>query len=111
MTSAFINGTCHRCHDSYQKFGAPKSCEQCKQNCAFDKKDKNEKAICWLCFMSAKRALARTKQPGPSKEVEKQKELSGKTGMFVTEVTPMSVVAVPEQRRLAQKKKDMYVSF
>ena len=62
--------------------------------------------------MSAKRALARTKQPGPSKEVEKQKELSGKTGMFVTEVvTPMSVVAVPEQRRLAQKKKDMYVSF
>jgi len=64
IIAAFVNGKCHRCHDSYRRHGPPKSCEQCKQKCAFDKKDKDGKLLCWLCSMSYKRALVRTKQSG-----------------------------------------------
>lgn len=64
IIAAFVNGKCHRCHDSSRRHGHPKSCEQCKQKCAFDKKDKDGKLLCWLCSMSYQRALVRTKQSG-----------------------------------------------
>ena len=67
IIAAFVNGKCHRCHDSYRRYGPPKTCEQCKQKCAFDKKDKDGKLLCWLCSMSYKRALVRTKQSDPTR--------------------------------------------
>ncbi len=88
IIAAFVSGKCHRCHDSYRRYGPPKTCEQCKQKCAFDKQDKRKcdgKLLCWLCGLSYKRALVRTKQSDPArhsrvfraekeKEKEKQKE-------------------------------------
>ena len=64
---------------SYRRHGPPKTCEQCKQKCAFDKKDKDGKLLCWLCSMSYKRALVRTKQSDPTRhsrvfKTEKDKE-------------------------------------
>ncbi|CAG2182465.1 unnamed protein product, partial [Oppiella nova] len=44
------------------------TCEQCKQRCAFDRKDPESrkkvegKLLCWLCTLSYKRALAKAKQ-------------------------------------------------
>ena len=46
----------------------PLTCEQCKQRCAFDRKDPESrkkvegKLLCWLCTLSYKRALAKAKQ-------------------------------------------------
>merc|ERR1719189_1934530 len=79
IIAAFVNGKCHRCHESYRRYGPPKTCEQCKQKCAFDKKDKEGKLLCWLCSMSYKRALVRTKQSDPARhsrvfKAEKEKE-------------------------------------
>ena len=68
IIAAFVHGKCHRCHASYRMYGPPKTCEQCKQKCAFDKGDKKEtngKLLCWLCSVSYKRALVRTKQSDP----------------------------------------------
>merc|ERR1739845_119383 len=70
IIAAFVGGKCHRCHDSYRRYGAPKTCEQCKQKCAFDKEDKKKldgKLLCWLCSLSYKRALVRTKQSDPTR--------------------------------------------
>lgn len=57
--------------NSEQRYGPPVTCDQCKQRCAFRRKDKtdpnrrldidNRKPICWLCTMSYKRALAKAK--------------------------------------------------
>ena len=127
IIAAFVGGKCHRCHDSYRKYGPPKvcnntflrhgpvlvggfkllscwytkngvlcmlifyvnftrtelfrlhlqhdylifqTCEQCKQKCAFDKEEKKKldgKLLCWLCSLSYKRALVRTKQSDPAR--------------------------------------------
>lgn len=55
---------------SEQRYGPPVTCDQCKQRCAFRRKDKydpnrrldsDRKLLCWLCTMSYKRALAKAK--------------------------------------------------
>lgn len=88
IIAAFIGAKCQRCTNSEKRYGPPVACEQCKQRCAFDRKDdsrkkesfvnfskhhpiqesENEpaqvdgKLLCWLCTLSYKRALAKTKQ-------------------------------------------------
>ena len=66
IIAAFIGNKCQRCTNSEKRYGAPVTCEQCKQKCAFDRKDEDKKVdgklLCWLCTLSYKRALAKTKQ-------------------------------------------------
>nr|CAG4640695.1 EOG090X02IW [Eulimnadia texana] len=67
IIAAFIGSKCQRCTNSEKKYGPPVSCEQCKQKCAFDRKDEDKKKVdgkmlCWLCTLSYRRALAKTKQ-------------------------------------------------
>merc|ERR1711953_1594876 len=91
IIAAFVGGKCHRCHDSYRRYGAPKTCEQCKQKCAFEKEEKKRldgKLLCWLCSLSYKRALVRTKQSDPTRhsrvfKAEKDKNKEGKEKRFV----------------------------
>ena len=53
IIAAFIGNKCQRCTNSERKYGPPYSCEQCKQQCAFDRKDDRKKVggrlLCWLC--------------------------------------------------------------
>ena len=65
IIAAFIGGICHRCHENLKRYGPPKTCEQCKQKCAFKMLD--GKLLCWLCSLSYKRALVRTKQSDPTR--------------------------------------------
>ncbi|XP_067001074.1 protein FAM76A [Anabrus simplex] len=66
IIAAFIGNKCQRCTNSEKKYGPPVTCEQCKQKCAFDRKDEDKKVdgklLCWLCTLSYKRALAKSKQ-------------------------------------------------
>ncbi|KAJ8870115.1 hypothetical protein PR048_029127 [Dryococelus australis] len=66
IIAVFIGTKCQRCTNSEKKYGPPVTCEQCKQKCAFDRKDEDKKVdgklLCWLCTLSFKRALAKTKQ-------------------------------------------------
>ncbi|XP_046393087.1 protein FAM76A [Ischnura elegans] len=66
IIAAFIGNKCQRCTNSEKKCGPPVTCEQCKQKSAFDRKDEDKKVdgklLCWLCTVSYKRALAKTKQ-------------------------------------------------
>nr|CAH7764421.1 unnamed protein product [Callosobruchus chinensis] len=66
IIAAFIGNRCQRCTNSEIKYGPPVNCEQCKQKCAFDRHDDDKKVdgklLCWLCTLSFKRALAKTKQ-------------------------------------------------
>ncbi|KAK5646488.1 hypothetical protein RI129_004952 [Pyrocoelia pectoralis] len=66
IIAAFIGNKCQRCTNSEIKYGPPVNCEQCKQKCAFDRLDDDKKVdgklLCWLCTLSFKRALAKTKQ-------------------------------------------------
>jgi len=69
--AAFIGTRCQRCTNSEKKYGKPLACEQCKQKCAFDRKDEDKKVdgklLCWLCTLSFKRALAKTKSTDPAR--------------------------------------------
>jgi len=71
IIAAFIGQKCQRCTNSEHKYGAPVTCEQCKQKCAFDRKDEDKKVdgklLCWLCTLSYKRALAKTKSTDPGR--------------------------------------------
>ncbi|XP_026531884.1 protein FAM76A isoform X4 [Notechis scutatus] len=66
IIAAFIGNKCQRCTNSEKKYGPPHSCEQCKQQCAFDRKDDRKKVdgklLCWLCTLSYKRVLQKTKE-------------------------------------------------
>ncbi|NXI54059.1 FA76A protein, partial [Chloroceryle aenea] len=66
IIAAFIGNKCQRCTNSEKKYGPPHSCEQCKQQCAFDRKDDRRKVdgklLCWLCTLSYKRVLQKTKE-------------------------------------------------
>ncbi|XP_029475679.1 protein FAM76A isoform X2 [Rhinatrema bivittatum] len=66
IIAAFIGNKCQRCTNSEKKYGPPLSCEQCKQQCAFDRKDDRRKMdgklLCWLCALSYKRVLQKTKE-------------------------------------------------
>uniref|UniRef100_A0A8C0CTL0 Protein FAM76A n=1 Tax=Balaenoptera musculus TaxID=9771 RepID=A0A8C0CTL0_BALMU len=66
VTAAFTGNKCQRCTNSEKKCGPPCSCEQCKQQCAFDRKDDRKKVdgklLCWLCTLPYKRVLQKTKE-------------------------------------------------
>nr|XP_053653305.1 protein FAM76A-like isoform X4 [Cherax quadricarinatus] len=72
VIAAFIGNKCQRCTNSERRYGPPLSCDQCKQKCAFDRKDIDKKKVdgkllCWLCTLSFKRALAKTKVTDPAR--------------------------------------------
>ncbi|XP_076046556.1 protein FAM76A-like isoform X2 [Oratosquilla oratoria] len=72
VIAAFIGNKCQRCTNSERKYGPPLTCDQCKQKCAFDRKDDDKKKVdgkllCWLCTLSYKRALAKTKVTDPAR--------------------------------------------
>uniref|UniRef100_A0A8D0GEK8 Protein FAM76B n=1 Tax=Sphenodon punctatus TaxID=8508 RepID=A0A8D0GEK8_SPHPU len=67
IIAAFIGTKCQRCTNSEKKYGSPQTCEQCKQQCAFDRKEEGRrkvdgKLLCWLCTLSYKRVLQKTKE-------------------------------------------------
>lgn len=69
VIAAFIGNKCQRCTNSEKKWGPPHTCEQCKQQCAFDRRDETTKRVdgkflCWLCTMTYKRVMAKTKAKG-----------------------------------------------
>ena len=43
VIAAFIGNKCQRCANSEKKYGPPHTCEQCKQKCAFDRRDERKK--------------------------------------------------------------------
>lgn len=72
VIAAFIGSKCQRCTNSERRYGPPLTCDQCKQKCAFDRKDIDKKKVdgkvlCWLCTLSYKRALAKTKVTDPAR--------------------------------------------
>ncbi|GJQ82793.1 hypothetical protein Trydic_g13496 [Trypoxylus dichotomus] len=79
IIAAFIGNKCQRCTNSEIKYGPPVNCEQCKQKCAFDRHDDDKKVdgklLCWLCTLSFKRALAKTKQSDADRHVIKMSQL------------------------------------
>uniref|UniRef100_A0A8D2AWM1 Protein FAM76B n=1 Tax=Sciurus vulgaris TaxID=55149 RepID=A0A8D2AWM1_SCIVU len=76
------NTICKKCAQNVKQFGTPKpcqycniiaTCEQCKQQCAFDQKEEGRrkvdgKLLCWLCTSSYKRVLQKTKEQRKSLE-------------------------------------------
>nr|CAG4636006.1 EOG090X02IW [Eubosmina coregoni]SVE69683.1 EOG090X02IW [Eubosmina coregoni] len=79
IIAAFIGNKCQRCTNSEKKYGPPVTCEQCKQKCAFDRKDEDKKKVdgkmlCWLCTLSYRRALAKTKHSERHSSSSKTKE-------------------------------------
>jgi len=79
IIAAFIGNKCQRCTNSEKKYGPPGTCEQCKQKCAFDRKDEDKKKVdgkmlCWLCTLSYRRALAKTKHSERHSSSSKSKE-------------------------------------
>ncbi|KAG8519288.1 LOW QUALITY PROTEIN: Protein FAM76B, partial [Galemys pyrenaicus] len=67
VIAAFIGTKCQRCANSEKRYGPPQACEQCKQQCAFDRKEEGRrkvdgKLLCWLCTLSYKRVLQKTKE-------------------------------------------------
>lgn len=65
MLAAFSGTKCYRCAYSEKKYGQPVQCDQCKQHCAFERKEHGHrvegKLLCWLCRQAYKRALAKAK--------------------------------------------------
>ncbi|OXB58958.1 hypothetical protein ASZ78_004362 [Callipepla squamata] len=43
IIAAFIGTKCQRCTNSEKKYGPPQTCEQCKQQCAFDRKEEGRR--------------------------------------------------------------------
>lgn len=76
VIAAFIGSKCQRCANSEKRYGLPITCQQCKQKCAFDRKDPEDtkkvdgKLLCWLCTLSYKRALAKTKSTDPARHTQ-----------------------------------------
>uniref|UniRef100_A0A674N5S3 Protein FAM76B n=1 Tax=Takifugu rubripes TaxID=31033 RepID=A0A674N5S3_TAKRU len=71
IIAAFIGTKCQRCTNSEKKYGPPQTCEQCKQQCAFDRKEEGRrkvdgKLLCWLCTLSYRRVLQKTKEHSSS---------------------------------------------
>ncbi len=47
IIAAFIGTKCQRCTNSEKKYGPPQTCEQCKQQCAFDRKEEGRRKV-WI---------------------------------------------------------------
>lgn len=45
IIAAFIGTKCQRCTNSEKKYGPPQTCEQCKQQCAFDRKEEGRRKV------------------------------------------------------------------
>lgn len=45
IIAAFIGTKCQRCTNSEKKYGSPQTCEQCKQQCAFDRKEEGRRKV------------------------------------------------------------------
>ncbi|EGW00887.1 Protein FAM76B [Cricetulus griseus] len=45
IIAAFIGTKCQRCTNSEKKYGPPQTCEQCKQQCAFDRKEEGRRKL------------------------------------------------------------------
>lgn len=50
IIAAFIGTKCQRCTNSEKKYGPPQTCEQCKQQCAFDRKEEGRRKV-WAWHM------------------------------------------------------------
>lgn len=74
LISAFVGHKCQRCMSSEAKYGPPTNCEQCKQKSAFNRSDMKKKSggkiLCWLCTLSYKRALEKTKNIDDEKKTK-----------------------------------------
>lgn len=53
IIAAFIGNKCQRCTNSEKRYGPPVTCEQCKQKCAFDRKDEDKKVITVQAFLDS----------------------------------------------------------
>ena len=45
MLAAFIGNRCQMCANSEKKWGPPVTCDQCKQQCAFDRSEESRKKV------------------------------------------------------------------
>ena len=52
IIAAFIGTKCQRCTNSEKKYGPPQTCEQCKQQCAFDRKEEGRRKVCFIYVMT-----------------------------------------------------------
>jgi hypothetical protein len=86
VIAAFIGNRCQRCANSEKRWGPPQTCEQCKQQCAFDRSEESKKKVdgkvlCWLCTMAYKRVLAKTrKRDGNTPLLEKSSSNNSSSG-------------------------------
>ena len=51
IIAAFIGNRCQRCSNSEKRWGPPKTCQQCKQQCAFDRGSDSSRVrtnLAWL---------------------------------------------------------------
>ncbi|XP_077596429.1 protein FAM76B isoform X1 [Stigmatopora nigra] len=95
IIAAFIGTKCQRCTNSEKKYGPPQTCEQCKQQCAFDRKEEGRrkvdgKLLCWLCTLSYRRVLQKTK--------EQRKGFGSSNASSLNEKDPHSRQHHPQQR-------------
>lgn len=51
IIAAFIGTKCQRCTNSEKKYGPPQTCEQCKQQCAFDRKEEGRRKVFILWYL------------------------------------------------------------
>lgn len=52
IIAAFIGTKCQRCTNSEKKYGPPQTCEQCKQQCAFDRKEEGRRKVGFVPHLS-----------------------------------------------------------
>lgn len=52
IIAAFIGTKCQRCTNSEKKYGPPQTCEQCKQQCAFDRKEEGRRKVGFVPCLS-----------------------------------------------------------
>ncbi|KAK3527663.1 hypothetical protein QTP86_031279 [Hemibagrus guttatus] len=68
IIAAFMGDKVSALHKTLRRSTAhQKTCEQCKQQCAFDRKEEGRrkvdgKLLCWLCTLSYRRVLQKTKE-------------------------------------------------
>lgn len=72
IIAAFIGTKCQRCTNSEKKYGPPQTCEQCKQQCAFDRKEEGRRKV---CFVDAVKVFWKLKQ----------KQVGSEYKLYVTE--------------------------
>ena len=64
IIAAFIGTKCQRCTNSEKKYGPPQTREQCKQQCAFDRKEEGRRKVCFIYVMTSSGNQIHHKQVG-----------------------------------------------